>query len=109
MTNIEYTALVGGAFCGHHHRSRAAARRCARASGGEATGVIRYPASGVVVSGVEATTGAVRGRPPVDDKRTRRIGMNSDEWKRVVEMARADGYTNTSKWARERLGVGTTK
>jgi hypothetical protein len=31
--------------------------------------------------------------------------MNSDEWKRVQEMARADGYASASKWVRERLGV----
>ncbi len=48
---------------------------------------------------------AKRGRPPVDDKRTRRVGMNAAEWARVQEMARADGYASTSKWARERLGL----
>ena len=66
-------------------------------------GVLTCPKCGG--AGEPLPQGRPRGRPPVDDKRTRRVGMNADEWARVQEMACAAGYTSTSKWVRERLGL----
>jgi len=52
-----------------------------------------------------ATLKRPRGRPPVGDKRTRRVGMSDAEWRRAQELARAAGYTSTSRWVRKMLGV----